>query len=73
MGVTVQVTTSCQECEVQPQAKASLACGDKPDTPPPHTHTQRTRTSPHSLLPSSFKEFTLKQYVYTIYWDFALL
>ncbi|KAF3860322.1 hypothetical protein F7725_000577 [Dissostichus mawsoni] len=52
------------ECEVQPQAKASLACGDKPDppyppTPPPHTH--RAITSPHSHLPSTFKEFTPKQ------------
>lgn len=52
------------ECEVQPQAKASLACGDKldPPLPPPHARTRRTRTSPHSVLPSSFKEFTLRQY-----------
>lgn len=27
------------ECEVQPQAKAFFACGDKPDPPHPLTHT----------------------------------
>lgn len=44
------------ECEVQPQAKASFACGDKPDPPhlliPSHTHTHKhtTRSSPSSLF-----------------------
>lgn len=49
------------ECEVQPQAKASFACGDKPDPPHPLTHTNRS--SPFSLLPSPFKGFALKQHI----------
>lgn len=55
------------ECEVQPQAKASFACGDKPDPSHPlthtHTHEHTTRSSPTSLLPSPFKEFALKQHI----------
>lgn len=54
------------ECEVQLQAKGHPAFGDKLDPPhtPTHTHTHRTRTRniPQSRLPSSFKEFTPKQY-----------
>lgn len=38
------------ECEVQPQAKASLACGDKPDRPHPPTHTHpHTHTHRHTM------------------------
>lgn len=41
------------ECEVQPQAKASFACGDKPDTPHPLTHT-RTHDQKQPLLVFTF-------------------
>lgn len=45
------------ECEVQPQAKASLACGDKPDPPvpptPPHTGPEPGTAPAQSYLPPS--------------------
>lgn len=56
--VPVLVNTSCQGCEVQPQATASFARGGKPDP----TH-----------LPSTFKELQPKQYPTHLYWDFPLL
>lgn len=51
------------ECEVQPQAKASLPFGINL-TLLLHPHTCRTQTSssPHSHLPSFFKDFALEPY-----------
>lgn len=67
-GGTVQVNTSCQSVRFSLRPRPPFARGrggDKPDPPHPPTHTHRTRTrnSPRSLLPSSFKEFTLRQYI----------
>ncbi|KAI9530881.1 hypothetical protein NQZ68_000372 [Dissostichus eleginoides] len=64
-GGTVQVNTSCQSVRFSRRPRPPLPVGINLTLrihphPPPHTH--RAITSPHSHLPSTFKEFTLKQH-----------
>lgn len=64
------------ECEVQPQAKASRACRDKPDPPRTPTHTlagpEPGAAPTRSYLPPS-KSSHWSGTLYTLCWDFPSL